>query len=122
VNLRGLAFCLALTSAYPADRPGRDQRFFDARVAPILTKRCIGCHNQQLKNGNISFRDRESLLKGGRRGPAIVPGKPESSLLVQSLHHDGDLQMPPGPKLPAREIKILTDWIRRGAVWGKDLP
>jgi hypothetical protein len=122
VNLRGLSFCLALTAAFPADRPGPEQRFFDARVAPILTKRCIGCHNQQLNNGNISFQDRESLLKGGRRGPAIVPGKPDSSLLVQSLQHDGDLQMPPGPKLPAREIKILTDWIRHGAVWGKSLP
>ena len=115
--LRGVCFCLALTvAAFPADR------FFDTRVAPILTRRCLGCHNRQLNNGNLSFQNRESLLKGGGRGPAIVPGKPESSLLVLSLRHDGELQMPPGPKLPAREIKILTDWIRRGAVWGKNLP
>ena len=107
--------------AFAAHSPQREQRFFDARVAPILTKRCLGCHNRQLNNGNIVFQDRDSLLKGGRRGPAIVPGKPEQSVLVDSLRHDGELQMPPGPKLPKREIKILTDWIRRGAVWGTTL-
>ena len=105
--------------ALPADR--EDQRFFDTRVAPILTRRCLGCHNQQLNNGNISFVDRNSLLKGGSRGPTIVPGKPEKSVLVEALGHDGELQMPPGPKLPQKEIRILTDWIRRGAVWGTRL-
>jgi hypothetical protein len=107
--------------AFPAPRLSREQRFFDTRVAPILTKRCLGCHNRQLNNGNIVFQDRDSLIKGGRRGPAIVPGKPEQSVLVESLRHDGELQMPPGPKLPKKEIKILTDWIRRGAVWGTKL-
>ena len=68
-----------------------------------------------------SFLDRESLLKGGRRGPAIVPGKPEQSVLVELLRHEGELQMPPGPKLPEKEIKALTEWIRRGAVWGTKL-
>jgi Planctomycete cytochrome C len=48
----------------------RDERAFDRRVAPILTKRCLACHNEQLKNGGISFLDRDSLLKGGSHGPA----------------------------------------------------
>ena len=119
----GLLFCvLAITGlAFAADRTNPDQRFFDTRVAPILTKRCLGCHNQQLNNGNISFQDRDSLLKGGRRGPAIVPGKPEQGVLLNSLRHDGELQMPPGPKLPQKEIRILTEWIRRGAIWGAKL-
>lgn len=96
----------------------RGERYFDTKVAPILTRRCLGCHNQELKDGGISFRDPASLLKGGQRGPAIVPGKPDASLLVVALKHQGELQMPPGPKLPSKEIKILTEWIRRGAVWG----
>jgi hypothetical protein len=98
-----------------------DVRFFDTRVAPILTKRCLGCHNQELKNGNISFLDRDSLLKGGSRGPAVVPGKPGASVLIVALRHEGELQMPPGPKLPAKEIAVLTEWIGRGAVWGTKL-
>jgi hypothetical protein len=90
-------------------------------VAPILTRRCLGCHNEQLNNGGISFLDRESLLKGGPRGAAIVPGKPEASALIVALRHDSDVQMPPGPKLPRKEIAILTEWIRRGAIWGTTL-
>jgi hypothetical protein len=92
-------------------------KYFDKQVAPILMKRCVGCHNEQLKNGGISFLDRDSLLKGG----AIVPGRPQQSRLIDTLRHDGDVQMPPGPKLPAKEISILTEWIRRGAAWGTKL-
>jgi hypothetical protein len=123
VKRPGFLFCLlAMTApALPARRPDREQRFFDTRVAPILTRRCLGCHNRQLSNGNVSFLDRNSLLKGGRMGPAIVPGEPEKSALVDVLRHDGEVQMPPGPKLPSGEIRILTDWIRRGAVWGTKL-
>ena len=100
---------------------GRDQAFFDKKIAPVLRRRCLPCHNRELNNGGISFQDPESLRKGGTRGPAIVPGKPAQSLLIQSLQHDGELQMPPGPKLPDKEIRLITEWIRRGAVWGKPL-
>ena len=50
-----------------------------------------------------------------------MPGKPEASILVVALRHEGELQMPPGPKLPEKEIRILTEWIRRGAIWGTRL-
>ena len=92
-----------------------DAHFFDTRVAPILTKRCLGCHNDELKNGGISFQDSGSVHA------VIVPGKPEQSLLIQVLRHEGEIQMPPGPKLPAKEIGTLTEWVRRGAVWGTAL-
>jgi Planctomycete cytochrome C len=107
--------------ALTANRPDREERFFDQRVAPILTKRCLSCHNQELKNGGVSFLDRDSLLQGGARGPAVVPGNPEKSFLLDALRHDGEIQMPPGPSLPPKEIAILTEWIRRGAVWGTKL-
>jgi Planctomycete cytochrome C len=108
-------------SAFAASRPECAECFFDKRVAPILEKRCLGCHNRELKNGGISFPDRDSLLTDHGRGPAIVPGKPEASVLIQTLRHDGDIQMPPGPKLSSREIGILREWIERGAVWGTKL-
>ena len=63
--IAGMLICSASTSAY--------DKFFDKRVAPILIRRCLGCHNDELKDGDISFEDRDSLLKGGKRGPAIVP-------------------------------------------------
>jgi hypothetical protein len=122
VNRAGIVCLVALCfPAFAANRPDRDERFFDKRVAPILIKRCLGCHNRELNNGGISFLDRDSLLQGGSHGPAIVPGKPENSFLVYALRHDGEIQMPPGPSLPPKEIAILTEWIRRGAVWGSKL-
>ncbi len=86
-----------------------DGRFFDRRVAPILTKRCLGCHNHELKAANVSFLDRGSLT-------AVVGlGDPEASRLVRAIRRTGDIQMPPGPALPAKEIATLTEWVRRGA-------
>jgi hypothetical protein len=107
--------------ALARNRSARDQRFFDDQVAPILTKRCLGCHNHELDDGNISFEDRRTLLKGGPHGPAVVPGKPEESVLIQAIRHDGDVQMPPGQKLSDKDIAILTEWVRRGAPWGTKL-
>lgn len=114
-------FCVVTLPGVLVARENNATRFFDTRVAPILTKRCLGCHDQQLKGGDISFLDRDSLLKGGSRGPAIVPGKPDESLLIQALRYDGDLKMPPGIKLSSRDIATLTDWIKRGAPWGTKL-
>lgn len=99
-----------------------DEKFFDSKVAPVLTKRCLPCHDTELSNGGISFRDRASLLKGGARGPAVVPGDPARSVMIQALRHEGELQMPPGPPLPAKEQAVLVEWVRRGAVWGTKLP
>jgi hypothetical protein len=94
-------------------------QFFDERVAPIVSQRCLGCHNDELKDGGISFMDRESLLKGGSRGPAIVPGKPAESVLIHAVRQDGELKMPPGAQLSEQDIATLTEWIERGAIWGK---
>lgn len=118
--MREIAAALLLASL-PAFGADHAARFFDERVAPILEKRCLPCHNDQLNNGNISFQNRDSLLHGGAHGPAIVPGHPESSLLMIALRHEGEIQMPPGPPLPSKEISVLREWIRRGAVWGSRL-
>lgn len=116
------AVCLcAVCAAIALAGDSKNERFFDQRVAPILTKRCLGCHNDELNDGGISFLDRDSLLKIGNRGPAITPGKPEDSVLVDAIRHDGEVRMPPGPKLPPAEIALLTEWVRRGAPWGKKM-
>ena len=111
--MTGVAFAQASSKA--------DARYFDTRVAPILAKRCLGCHNQELNDGGISFLERQTLLKGGSRGPAITPGQPERSLLIHAIRRDSELQMPPGSKLPPREVATLTEWIKRGAPWGTKL-
>jgi hypothetical protein len=74
-----------------------------------------------LKGSGLSFLGRESLLKGGARGPAVVPGKPEQSWLIHAIRQDLDIKMPPGEPLPAADIATLTEWVRQGAPWGTKL-
>lgn len=97
--------------------PAPAQNLFD-RVEAILRSRCLACHNDELKAGGASFADRKALLRGGRRGPAIVPGKPAASLLIGSVRRQGDLQMPPGARLSLDDIATLAEWVQRGAPWG----
>lgn len=101
-------------------RPNEEElRFFERKVRPILAKRCYSCHSENAKTlyAELKVDSRKSLLKGGDTGPAVVPGNPADSLLIQSIQFDEDFdfQMPPKGKLPAAEIKILTDWVRQGA-------
>jgi cytochrome c len=122
--VNGIILCLLAVPAVAFAQKVRHTkaaRFFDARVAPILTKRCLGCHNEELKDGGISFLDRDSLLKGGSRGPALVPGKPEESALIHAVRQDGDVKMPPGAKLSLQDIATLTEWVNRCAPWGTKL-
>ena len=55
--------------------------------------------------------------RGATRGPAVVPGKPEESPLIEAIRYDGDVQMPPKGKLKDAEIAALTEWVKRGAHW-----
>jgi hypothetical protein len=74
----------------------------------ILKTKCEACHGASQIAG-LDLRKRESLLKGGSRGPAVVPGNAGESLLYQAAAHQGDLRMPPGSlaPLPADELESL---------------
>jgi uncharacterized membrane protein/mono/diheme cytochrome c family protein len=109
--------------AAPADASPAALALFREQVQPILVQRCIKCHNparvSQRKSGGLDQTSRETLLKGGRSGPAIVPGDPEASHLIHRIRgdvHDEDI-MPPDGKLSDEQIAALEQWIRDGAVW-----
>src|ERR1700687_5873847 len=102
-----------------ADNPPTPQepvQFFKEKVRPILTQNCYTCHTDT-EMGHLRVDSREGLLKGGGRGPAIVPGDPEKSLLIQAVRQTGALKMPKGGKLTAAEIDGLVEWVKNGAVW-----
>jgi cytochrome c553 len=96
-----------------------DLQFFEAKIRPILANKCYNCHSKQgdKVRGGLLLDSREAMLQGGNSGPALVPGKPAESLLIQAIgYKDEDLQMPPkGEKLSDQEIADLTEWVRRGA-------
>ncbi len=125
VSLRRLA-CLAVTlcgvtSGSIASAVGdnefttRQLDFFESHIRPVLIERCFECHSggKKQKGGlNLSFR--QGLLRGGETGPAIVPGKPMESLLIEALRYES-LEMPPSGKLPDRVIVNFVTWIKMGA-------
>ncbi|MCU0713683.1 MAG: DUF1549 domain-containing protein, partial [Pirellula sp.] len=95
----------------------QDREFFEKEVRPILVKRCFECHGGSAAEGGLSLASRTGWIKGGASGPALVPGSPTSSLLIDAINHQS-LIMPPverGGKLPTDEIAVLTKWIEMGA-------
>ena len=97
-------------------------KFFESKVRPLLAKNCYQCHSEQAKilYSNLRVDDRSALLNGGTRGPAIVPGDPNSSQLIQAVRYH-NLKMPPAGKLSEDQIEALVKWVDMGAPW-PDLP
>ncbi|MBX9791535.1 MAG: PSD1 and planctomycete cytochrome C domain-containing protein [Pirellulales bacterium] len=94
---------------------------FRQRIAPVLEARCVGCHRGVAARADLSLDARDGLLKGGESGPAIVPGKPDESLLTEMIAGD-EPSMPKGaPRLTAVEVEAIRQWIASGAAWPADL-
>jgi hypothetical protein len=90
--------------------------FFEKEIRPLLSENCYACHGTTVHQGGLSLDTRAALLKGGDKGPALVPGDAAKSLLLKAVRHQG-LQMPPGRKLADRQIASLERWVREGAAW-----
>ena len=94
--------------------------FFERRIRPVLSQSCHSCHAQGAKNkGGLDLATRDGMLRGGRRGPAVVPGDPDASLLLKAIRRlpDSPVKMPPKEPLPAATIDDFASWIASGAVW-----
>ena len=96
------------------------EQFFEQNVRPLLAENCYSCHGDKKQKGGLRLDSLEAILKGGESGPAVVPGKPEESLIVEAINYEG-LEMPPTGKLDPEKVAILTRWVSLGAPWpGRD--
>ena len=98
------------------DHAGADE-YFTEKIEPLLRSRCFECHSHEGRiKGGLVLDSKVGWQRGGESGPAVVPGDPGASLLVQAVSHaQKDLRMPPEEMLPPAEIALLTEWVRRGA-------
>ena len=87
---------------------------FEKDVRPILKAHCFHCHGEDgEKKGELDVRLARFLLEGGESGPALVPGKPAESHLLEVLKKG---EMPKGKaKLPDKDIATIEAWILAGA-------
>ncbi|MBK1832911.1 PSD1 and planctomycete cytochrome C domain-containing protein [Roseibacillus ishigakijimensis] len=97
-----------------------DLEFFEREVRPVLAESCYSCHSAEAKKlkAGLWLDSRASILSGGDTGPAIVPGDPDASLLIETVRYNNvDLEMPPKSKLPDAAIAALEKWVAIGAPW-----
>lgn len=88
---------------------------FHRDVLPIFQTACIGCHNAQSPASGLSLASYAELMKGGRSGVPLAPGKGAESRLVQMLAGTVKPQMPPGGMLKSSDIETIRRWIDAGA-------
>ena len=109
-----LLWCLATAVPAAAQTPGID--FFESKIRPLLIEHCYSCHSTKAEKleAGLHLDHRAGLLTGGDSGPAIVPGKPEESLLIRAVRYE-EYEMPPQGRLADEEIKLLVQWVALGA-------
>lgn len=101
-----------------AGKPATDDqiRFFESKIRPLLATHCYECHGPDTQENDLRLDSLEGLLTGGKAGPSLVAGKPQSSLIVTAVgYRDNELRMPPEEKLSDQQIKDLTHWVAMGA-------
>jgi cytochrome c553 len=116
--------CLALAAAllfslHAQSTPAASPDYFELKIRPLLATNCYSCHTDSALGG-LRLDSRESMLKGGSRGPSLVPGDPEKSILIQAVRQtDPKLKMPMGSKLKDSQVEDLAAWVKAGATWPK---
>ncbi|MBL9198951.1 MAG: DUF1549 domain-containing protein, partial [Opitutaceae bacterium] len=113
-----MAALLLCSAAAAADSAGL--AFFEQKIRPVLAEHCYECHSERATKlkGGLLLDTKAGWQKGGDSGePALIPGKPDASLLLRVVRHlEDDLAMPPKkPQLPAAIIADLAAWIAMGA-------
>jgi hypothetical protein len=87
-------------------------------VRPLLVEHCYECHSEEAgeQQGGLLLDRQTGWMEGGDTNKAVIPGEPDASLLITAVRYDDDdLQMPPDGRLSDEEIKLLEDWVARGA-------
>ena len=95
-----------------------DQRaFFESKIRPVLVKQCYECHSASAKKigGKLLLDSPGEMFGGGESGPALVPGKPDESLIIQAIRYAEGQEMPPKKRLPAAVVNDFVTWVKMGA-------
>jgi hypothetical protein len=113
---------LLLLAGRPALAEEKPAPSFARDIMPFLVTYCTDCHNQQVRKSGYDLSDYQGLMKSGKKGAAVVPGKPERSLLLLTMNGGAKL-MPPkkyAKKPTPEEVAMVRAWIAAGAK--EDLP
>ena len=86
---------------------------FAANVLPIIQSRCVNCHGGDRVEEGLYLLSYDEIMAGSNKGPVIIPGDVEGSLLIELITSQ---KMPKrGPKLTPAQVQIISDWVAAGA-------
>ena len=102
------------------DFPAEHIATFEADVAGLLEANCLKCHSGAEPRGGLDLTRRDAILAGGESGAAVNLANPAESLLIKAINYDG-YEMPPTGQMSAKQIESLTNWVKNGLAWPKDL-
>lgn len=108
------------SSAKAETAPPEGLDLFEKKIRPVLAESCYKCHSESAPKlkGGLKLDSLQGMLTGGDDGPAIVPGKPDQSILIKAIRGgDPDLQMPPKKTLPPAVVADFVRWVQLGAPW-----
>jgi hypothetical protein len=115
-SLAVVALALAPLVCYAGESRAGQNVDYLRQIKPLVAEKCLACHGALKQKGTLRLDTAALARKGGKHGPAIVPGDPENSLLVERITAEEGSRMPPeGEPLTAGQIALLREWIRRGA-------
>ena len=103
----------------PAPKTPDGASFYETKVKPILTARCLTCHTGAGGSGGLDMTDRAAIIKGGVTGPAVNLTKTSDSLILRFINYHETRKMPPQGKIPQPEIDALTKWVAMGLPMAK---
>jgi len=90
--------------------------FFEQQVRPILRAKCYECHAGDDIKGDLNLASRAGVLAGGESGDIVELGSPDESPLIDAINYE-TVEMPPEGQLSAKEIAVLTRWVKQGLPW-----
>src|SRR5262245_62461112 len=90
---------IAVTATALASDPVVNDEFFENKVRPILVAECVKCHGSEKQKGGLRLDSRANMLKGGDTGPAVKPGDPAASRIIQFTRYDDHIKMAAGGEL-----------------------
>jgi len=128
-RLRPIALILTLASGLIIGMPARaenatapaaspaapGQALWDSHVEPLLKEHCVECHSPTKSKSGLDLTSLQTILRGGDRGAAVIPGRPEESNLYKFLVAEADPHMPPGKRkaLAPDEVALIQQWIEK---------
>src|SRR5579871_5438677 len=108
------ALCvLAASAGHGQSAASPAEQLFNEQLKPVITQHCNGCHTFGGHSGGLRMDSYAALMQGGDDGPVIIPGDPDSSMLMNAIRYkDANLQMPPKGQLSDADVSVVAKWIK----------